>query len=65
MDTTIGWTVKAFFFNSGKYELQEWASGFTYTTACNYYQNLHNSNKFAKITMETSTETGVTIQNEH
>jgi len=51
MHESLYWTVKAFFFNNGKYELQEFASGMSYNHARSYYWSLYDTNKFAMLKM--------------
>ena len=45
------WTVKAFFFKNGKYELQEFADGLAHKQAGDYFRRLHDTNEYAKLTM--------------
>jgi hypothetical protein len=51
---TDSWTVKAYTFNDGNYEMVEWASGFAYKQADTYFKSLYDSNAFAKLEMTKS-----------
>jgi hypothetical protein len=51
MNKALYWSVKAFFFRDGKYELQEFATGMAYDQARSYYWSLYDSNKFAMLKM--------------
>tara|TARA_R110000822_G_scaffold44843_6_gene120230 strand:+ start:56 stop:259 length:204 start_codon:yes stop_codon:yes gene_type:complete len=46
------WTVQAFYYKDGKYELQEFVSGFAHKQAGDYFRQLHDTNEYAKLTME-------------
>lgn len=45
------YTVRAYFYKDGEYELQEYASGFAHEQAANYFRRLHDTNEYAKLTM--------------
>jgi len=51
MSEKAQWTIKAYEWQHGEFQLSEWASGFAYTQAVSYYKELHDSDKFAKISM--------------
>ena len=46
------YTVQAYFYKDGKYELQEYASGLSHNPAADYFRRLHDTNEYAKLTME-------------
>jgi len=46
------WTILAFSYKDGKYELQEFASGFAHKQASDYFRQLYDTNKYAKLTMK-------------
>lgn len=45
------YTVRAYLYKDGEYELQEYASGFAHEQAANYFRRLHDTNEYAKLTM--------------
>jgi len=51
----VEWTIKAYNWLNGNFELAEWGSGYGFTQADNYFKNLHSDNSFAKIEMMKTT----------
>lgn len=45
------WTINAYTFNSGYYQLAEFASGLSHTHADTFFKRLRDTNRFAKIEM--------------
>ena len=45
------WTINAYTFNAGYYQLAEFASGLSHSHADKFFKRLYNSNKFAKLEM--------------
>lgn len=44
-------TVKAYDFTDGEYQLSEWASGFSYSQADRYLKQLRDTKSFARLEM--------------
>lgn len=47
----VEWTIKAYNWLNGDFELAEWGSGYGFTQADNYFKSLRINNSFAKIEM--------------
>jgi hypothetical protein len=45
------WTINAYTFKGGYYQLAEFATGLGYAHADKFFKQLRNTNKFAKIEM--------------